>query len=59
MCVFAGVTFQPTRPVKGATYLKAAGASALLFQPTRPVKGATWVRATASAAVSSFNPRAP
>ena len=36
-----GLLFQSTRPVRGATTVKAVGGNVNLFQSTRPVRGAT------------------
>ena len=56
----AGLVFQPTRPLRGATvsdlYLTLL---ANRFQPTRPLRGATISPLSCSLYLTDFNPRAP
>ena len=52
--------FQPTRPVRGATFRAMPGLKDLdKFQPTRPVRGATYHGNQSQTRSRRFNPRAP
>ena len=51
--------FQPTRPLRGATFISVAKYYHSIFQPTRPLRGATiWV-SFLLLLMKYFNPRAP
>ena len=53
-------TFQPTRPLRGATIpLRICKKPLLIFQPTRPLRGATCWWSVSASRSSNFNPRAP
>ena len=39
-----GITFQPTRPLRGATNVNSGIRAIIKFQPTRPLRGATFTR---------------
>ena len=40
-CENSDMIFQPTRPLRGATYFSASAVEQYAFQPTRPLRGAT------------------
>ena len=52
-------SFQPTRPLRGATLEDRAVLDKERFQPTRPLRGATSLMMTNTSAADYFNPRAP
>ena len=54
-----GISFQPTRPLRGATSTPGIEPITRRFQPTRPLRGATKPQAPSSAPPRNFNPRAP
>ena len=59
LSLFPSMIFQPTRPLRGATYTLAIGSSrSTIFQPTRPLRGATQIGFTYSAA-RIFQPTRP
>ena len=52
-------TFQPTRPLRGATINGLELSDVEKFQPTRPLRGATFIAWLLSGVALYFNPRAP
>ena len=57
LCPFSS-SFQPTRPLRGATFFCGFIGYRIRFQPTRPLRGATKQRRE-TCLNSDFNPRAP
>ena len=53
------LTFQPTRPLRGATLKEGGACAECVFQPTRPLRGATETKSTMVTNPLHFNPRAP
>ena len=53
------LSFQPTRPLRGATVIAKHSRKSVKFQPTRPLRGATGRRSSTAASFTNFNPRAP
>ena len=53
------LSFQSTRPIRGATSTTGGSESDVLFQSTRPIRGATTPTSTSSPGKTNFNPRAP
>ena len=52
--------FQPTRPLRGATFITGRPSDRLKFQPTRPLRGATPFPSSHKPRTrENFNPRAP
>ena len=51
--------FQPTRPLRGATFTARRWNARLKFQPTRPLRGATMLTEKQVLDIGNFNPRAP
>ena len=51
--------FQPTRPLRGATYQDQCVLTLNQFQPTRPLRGATLSSSRCFWSLVYFNPRAP
>ena len=51
--------FQPTRPLRGATFSLSRTTQYLRFQPTRPLRGATPAPSCPWRCPPHFNPRAP
>ncbi len=54
-----GHRFQPTRPLRGATWTAARECWGRIFQPTRPLRGATMCCAHCSASALVFQPTRP
>ena len=55
----AQATFQPTRPLRGATPAAGPEGKTMKFQPTRPLRGATRHLSMPWSIRLNFNPRAP
>ena len=53
------MTFQPTRPLRGATTRSTGASGTRRFQPTRPLRGATLRGLRGQDGRCDFNPRAP
>ena len=52
-------TFQPTRPLRGATRRIDLCFDVIIFQPTRPLRGATDAQAAAGEGQTKFQPTRP
>ena len=57
--IFNAVKFQPTLPLRGATFFTEAELAELEFQPTLPLRGATPPCPRCRPALRRFNPRSP
>ena len=55
----AVLEFQPTLPLRGATYLMTGSLRAARFQPTLPLRGATSCTLSNPLTAPCFNPRSP
>ena len=52
--------FQPTRPLRGATFARMSNSAMMVvFQPTRPLRGATWVVTSRKTMYGEFQPTRP
>ena len=56
---FHASSFQPTRPLRGATVVLSHGTGSSVFQPTRPLRGATVLPVKHTTSPTAFQPTRP
>ena len=57
--LYSPVSFQSTRPVRGATHSSATSLFSAIFQSTRPVRGATYTSALPASTPKTFQSTRP